>query len=127
MDYQSWRIRLKALPTLLVFYYRNLMSIPEDTTSKIMEVLLDCLADENVEVRDMASKMLSGVVRCSQRHSIPLLKVSHPKTIPAADPLRQHRTISWHLRERQGCPIDETLRMQNRCARYTHPSWGSVR
>lgn len=40
-----------------------------------MEVLLDCLADENVEVRDMASKMLSGVVRCSQRHSIPSLKV----------------------------------------------------
>ncbi|KAI0728586.1 ARM repeat-containing protein [Fomitopsis betulina] len=70
----SWRIRLKALPTLLVFYYRNLMSIPGDTTSKIMEVLLDCLADENVEVRDMASKMLSGVVRCSQRHSIPSLK-----------------------------------------------------
>ncbi|TFY56124.1 hypothetical protein EVJ58_g7830 [Rhodofomes roseus] len=70
----SWRIRLKALPTLLVFYYRNLMSIPGDVTSKIMDVLLDCLADENVEVRDMASKMLSGVVRCSQRHSILSLK-----------------------------------------------------
>ncbi|KAH9937428.1 ARM repeat-containing protein [Fomitopsis serialis] len=70
----SWRIRLKALPTLLVFYYRNLMSIPGDVTTKIMEVLLDCLADENVEVRDMASKMLSGVVRCSQRHSILSLK-----------------------------------------------------
>lgn len=75
--HQSWRIRLKALPTLLVFYYRNLMSIPGDTTSRIMEVLLDCLADENVEVRDMASKMLSGVVRCSQRHSISPLKVGH--------------------------------------------------
>jgi hypothetical protein len=40
-----------------------------------MEALLDCLADENVEVREMASKALSGVVRCSQRQSIVPLKV----------------------------------------------------
>lgn len=44
--------------------------------SRVMEVLLDCLSDENVEVREMASKMLSGVVRCSQRQSIIPLKVS---------------------------------------------------
>lgn len=41
----------------------------------MMEVLLDCLSDENVEVREMASKALSGVVRCSQRQSIIPLKV----------------------------------------------------
>lgn len=40
-----------------------------------MDVLLDCLGDENVEVREMASKALSGVVRCSQRQSIIPLKV----------------------------------------------------
>jgi len=40
-----------------------------------MEVLLDCLGDENVEVREMASKALSGIVRCSQRQSIIPLKV----------------------------------------------------
>ena len=41
-----------------------------------MDILLDCLADENVEVREMASKVFSGVVRCSQRQSILLFKVS---------------------------------------------------
>lgn len=41
-----------------------------------MDVLLDCLGDENVEVREMASAALSGVVRCSQRQSILPLKVS---------------------------------------------------
>lgn len=66
------------------------MSIPGDTTSKIMEVLLDCLADENVEVRDMASKMLSGVVRCSQRHSILSLKVSHSTIAIAIGHLKRH-------------------------------------
>ncbi|CCM01635.1 uncharacterized protein FIBRA_03696 [Fibroporia radiculosa] len=66
----SWRVRIKALPTLLVFYYRNLMSISDSVLSRLMDVLLECLADENVEVREMASKMLSGVVRSSQRQNI---------------------------------------------------------
>lgn len=48
-----------------------------------MEVLLDCLGDENVEVREMASKALSGIVRCSQRQSIIPLKVSN--TFKGAD------------------------------------------
>jgi proteasome activator subunit 4 len=39
-----------------------------------MELLVNCLADENVEVREMASKTLAGVVRCSQRQSIIPLK-----------------------------------------------------
>ncbi|OCH96671.1 ARM repeat-containing protein [Obba rivulosa] len=70
----SWRIRVKALPTLIVFFYRNLLRIPPRIVSRLMEALLECLADENIEVREMASKMLSGVVRCSQRQSIPVLK-----------------------------------------------------
>ena len=73
---QSWRVRLKALPTLLVFFYRNLMVITSETVTRMMDVLLDCLSDENVEVREMASQMLSGVVRCSQRQSIIPLRVS---------------------------------------------------
>jgi len=36
---------------------------------------VDCLGDENVEVREMASKVLSGIVRCSQRQSIIPFKV----------------------------------------------------
>lgn len=75
LSIQSWRIRLHALPALVVFFYRNLMAIQSDGVSKVMDVLLDCLADENVEVREMSSKALSGVVRCSQRQSIVSLKV----------------------------------------------------
>ncbi|KAL6304169.1 ARM repeat-containing protein [Sparassis latifolia] len=70
----SWRIRMKALPTLIVFFYRNLLSVSDTVASKLMDVLLECLSDENVEVREMASKMLSGVVRCSQRQSIVALR-----------------------------------------------------
>jgi len=42
---------------------------------------MECLADENVEVREMASKTLAGVVRCSQRQSIIPLKVCLSKSI----------------------------------------------
>ncbi|KAH8100456.1 ARM repeat-containing protein [Cristinia sonorae] len=70
----SWRIRVNALPTLIVFFYRNLMNMSSGLVTRVMDALLDCLADENVEVREMASKMLSGLVRCSQRQSIIPLK-----------------------------------------------------
>ena len=51
------------------------MTISPNGISQVMDVLLDCLGDENVEVREMASSALSGVVRCSQRQSILPLKV----------------------------------------------------
>ncbi|ESK98497.1 membrane protein [Moniliophthora roreri MCA 2997] len=70
----SWRIRHHTLPAMIVFFYRNLLYIPPEGVSKVMDVLLECLGDENVEVREMASKVLSGVVRCSQRQSIVPLK-----------------------------------------------------
>ncbi|CAA7258771.1 unnamed protein product [Cyclocybe aegerita] len=70
----SWRIRLHALPALVVFFYRNLLSISQDGVAKVMDVLVECLSDENIEVREMASKVFSGVVRCSQRQSIIPLK-----------------------------------------------------
>ncbi|KAG8924341.1 hypothetical protein FRC02_010498 [Tulasnella sp. 418] len=66
----SWRIRLSVLPVLQVFYFRNLLNLPDSCAKRIMDVLLKCLRDENVEVRDTASKTLSGVIRCSQQHSI---------------------------------------------------------
>ncbi|KAH9964279.1 hypothetical protein BC827DRAFT_1190239 [Russula dissimulans] len=70
----SWRIRLNSLPTLVVFFYRNLMGIPNTTVSEIMDLMLSCLSDDNVEVREMASSALSGIVRVSQRQSIIPLK-----------------------------------------------------
>ena len=72
---QSWRIRLHTLPVLVMFFYRNLLMISPGGVSKVMDVLLECLGDENVEVREMSSKTLSGIVRCSQRQNIIPLKV----------------------------------------------------
>lgn len=51
------------------------MVIKADGVSMVMDVFLDCLSDENVEVREMGSKALSGAIRSSQRQSILSLKV----------------------------------------------------
>jgi proteasome activator subunit 4 len=61
---------------LVVFFYRNFLALSPEVISSVMDVLLECLADENVEVREMAAKVFSGVIRSSQRQSIVPLKVA---------------------------------------------------
>ncbi|KIY51336.1 hypothetical protein FISHEDRAFT_37321 [Fistulina hepatica ATCC 64428] len=70
----SWRIRLVAIPALVIFFNRTMMSISTDTVAKIMDMLIECLGDENIEVREMASKAVASIVRCSQRQNIEPLK-----------------------------------------------------
>ncbi|VDB99350.1 unnamed protein product [Peniophora sp. CBMAI 1063] len=78
---ESWRTRLHTLKPLMVFFYRNLLSVNEATQQRVMDLLLDCLADDNVEVRETAMKTLSSVVRVSQRQSIGPLLDRFKKTI----------------------------------------------
>jgi len=97
---ESWRIRLHALPALVVFFYRNLLTISSNGVLKIMDVLLDCLSDENVEVREMSSKTLAGVVRCSQRQNIIPLKnrfISLARSVKL--PSRTHHDYGESLRK----------------------------
>ncbi|KAI0823074.1 ARM repeat-containing protein [Trametes gibbosa] len=111
----SWRIRVNALPTLIVFFYRNLLSMSSELVSKLMNVLLDCLSDENIEVREMASKMLSGVVRCSQRQSIVPLKdrfvtmLRRTKLPKRGDPAYQEALRSLHSAILGVCALIESF------------------
>ena len=73
---QSWHIRLHVLPVLATVYFRGLPLVDNATASSIMEVLTECLTDKNLEVRDLASSVLSTVLRTSQRASIVVFKVS---------------------------------------------------
>ncbi|RDB28522.1 Proteasome activator complex subunit 4 [Hypsizygus marmoreus] len=70
----SWRVRLKALPLVQVFYFRNVPQISEIKIVEMLEVLCKCLDDEVVEVREMAATTLSGILRLSPRRSIITLK-----------------------------------------------------
>ena len=72
---QSWRTRLHGLPAVAIFFFRNLLTLSQAQIDRVLSLLLDCLSNENVEVREVASKVLSSVVRTSQRQSILPLKV----------------------------------------------------
>lgn len=66
----SWRVRLKALPLVQVFYFRHTPLINEAMSLEIIEKLCACLDDEVVEVRECAATTLSGVLRLSPRRSV---------------------------------------------------------
>jgi proteasome activator subunit 4 len=54
-DLQSWRLRLKAMPLVQVFYFRQMPSFTETKVTEVIEILCQCLDDEIVEVREMAA------------------------------------------------------------------------
>ncbi|EJU01100.1 hypothetical protein DACRYDRAFT_22883 [Dacryopinax primogenitus] len=66
----SWKVRLYAIPGLQVLYFRQLPSLSDETVEDILSVLEESLMDEVVEVRQAASDTLSGILRCSSRHSV---------------------------------------------------------
>lgn len=70
----SWRVRLKILPLVQVYYFRQGPTISEIKVVEIMEVICRCLDDEVVEVREMAATTLTGVLRVSPRRSVLALK-----------------------------------------------------
>ncbi|KAK7694363.1 hypothetical protein QCA50_001549 [Cerrena zonata] len=70
----SWRVRLKVLPLVQIFYFRQAPVISDIKIVEMMEVVCRCLDDEIVEVREMAATTLSGILRVSPRRSVLALK-----------------------------------------------------
>lgn len=66
----SWRVRLKVLPLVQVFYFRQFPVISDAKIIELVEVVCRCLDDEVVEVREMAATTLSGILRLSPRRSV---------------------------------------------------------
>ncbi|KAI0702460.1 hypothetical protein BC835DRAFT_1411015 [Cytidiella melzeri] len=70
----SWRVRLKILPLVQVYYFRQGPCISEIKAVEMIEVICRCLDDEIVEVREMAATTLTGILRVSPRRSVVALK-----------------------------------------------------
>ncbi|KAI1797633.1 hypothetical protein LXA43DRAFT_1126323 [Ganoderma leucocontextum] len=72
--FPSWKVRLKMIPLVQVFYFRQSFLISEAKLVEMVEVVCRCLDDEVVEVREMAATTLSGILRLSPRRSMLALK-----------------------------------------------------
>ncbi|KAJ7655130.1 hypothetical protein DFH06DRAFT_491600 [Mycena polygramma] len=97
----SWRVRLKALPLVQVFYFRQLPLISEVKVIEILEVLCKCLDDEVVDVREMAATTLSGILRLSPRRHILTLRDRFVQLIRKSHiPARQDPGYARSVRQR---------------------------
>ncbi|KAJ3990413.1 hypothetical protein F5890DRAFT_1398687 [Lentinula detonsa] len=97
----SWRVRLKALPLVQVFYFRQMPLISDVKVVQMLEVLGKCLDDEVVEVREMAATTLSGVLRLSPRSSVLTLKNRFVRLAKSSHiPSKQDPTYNKCIRQR---------------------------
>ena len=77
MSSQCKPLKLYELLTsrLSVVYFRTLALLSDRVLATILDVMSKCLRDENQEVREMASASLAGLIRCSERRMVNVLKV----------------------------------------------------
>ncbi|OCH96655.1 hypothetical protein OBBRIDRAFT_787227 [Obba rivulosa] len=91
----SWRVRLKILPLVQVFYFRQAYIIPDSKLAEMMETICRCLDDEVVEVREMAATTLTGILRVSPRRSILALRDRFLRLLKNS-PLPDRKSPEYH-------------------------------
>jgi proteasome activator subunit 4 len=118
----SWRVRLKALPLVQVFYFRQLPLFTEAKVVEVLEVLCKCLDDEIVEVREMAARTLSGVLRLSPRRSVLILKDRFVRLIKRSSiPVRNDPSFTKAVRERHAAILGICALVES--YPYSIPEW----
>ncbi|KAG9011119.1 hypothetical protein FRB94_009262 [Tulasnella sp. JGI-2019a] len=118
----SWRIRLNSLPILQILYFRQVPLIEEDMVVKIQDMLSDCLSDEVIEVRERAASTLSGILRCSPRRTILLLKERFTRQASKVSlPARNNASYARCLRQLHAAILGVTALID--AFPYSVPSW----
>ncbi|KAF7306649.1 Membrane protein [Mycena indigotica] len=112
----SWRVRLKALPLVQVFYFRQMPRISEG------KVLSRCLDDEVVDVREMAATTLSGVLRLSPRRHILTLRDRFVQLIRKSHlPPRSDPSYARSIRQRHAAILGVCALVES--SPYTVEKW----
>ncbi|KAF7319927.1 Membrane protein [Mycena kentingensis (nom. inval.)] len=118
----SWKVRLKALPLVQVFYFRQMPLISEAKVLEILEVLSKCLDDEVVDVREMAATTLSGVLRLSPRRHIITLRDRFVQLIRKSHlPARSDPTYARSIRQRHAAILGVCALVES--SPYTVEKW----
>ncbi|KAI0374438.1 hypothetical protein BV20DRAFT_1049238 [Pilatotrama ljubarskyi] len=97
----SWRVRLKILPLVQVFYFRQAFLISDAKLVEMVEVICRCLDDEVVEVREMAATTLSGILRLSPRRSVIALKDRFVRLIKNSKLPQDRKSPAYNIALRQ--------------------------
>ncbi|KAJ3037851.1 hypothetical protein HDV00_001266 [Rhizophlyctis rosea] len=89
---RRWHVKARVLPVLQVFFFKHLHLLSTDLTMVVMDTVSGLLKDPQVEVRQLASVTLSGLIRCSQRDAIDALKERFESELAAAPLPKRRRT-----------------------------------
>ncbi|KAI8327989.1 hypothetical protein BC941DRAFT_364207, partial [Chlamydoabsidia padenii] len=99
----SWHIRIRTLPLLQIFFFKNLFSVDmNQQVVHIMQAVSTLLLDNQIEVRNMASVTLGGIVRCSQRRAIDSLRQRYTALLEDTKLPKQYRDRRGKLIEPEG-------------------------
>lgn len=90
----SWHMRIRALPVLQIFFFKHLFVMSSTQLIRIMEVIGQMLLDSQIEVRQLASITLGGLVRCSQRDAIQSLLTQFTTKIEIRIPKRKRDKVT---------------------------------
>ena len=63
----SWHQRLRSLVNMQVIYFRRLFLTDAKQRKLLFDAVGDMLADQQLEVRDVAAATLAGMIRCSPK------------------------------------------------------------
>ncbi|KAH7104159.1 hypothetical protein BKA62DRAFT_635182 [Auriculariales sp. MPI-PUGE-AT-0066] len=118
----SWRVRMKALPLLQVFYFRQFTMISDEKVSEILEVICGCLDNEVVEVREMAATTLCGIIRCSPKRSVVMLKERFER-VERESPLPNRNLPTYALSLRKLHSAILGIKALIEAFPYSVPSW----
>ncbi|CEJ03873.1 hypothetical protein RMCBS344292_17848 [Rhizopus microsporus] len=90
----SWHIRIRVLPVLQVFFFKHLFAMSSEQLLRIMQIISRMLLDSQIEVRQLASVTLGGLVRCSQRDAIQTLRHQFEAKIQVKIPRRKRDPVT---------------------------------
>jgi proteasome activator subunit 4 len=80
----SWYLKTSILPALQIAFFKNLHLLTKEAQSETLKAAVLLLSDSRVEVRQLASVTLSGMVRCSQREVIQSIRDESMANLTAA-------------------------------------------
>ncbi|CEP09555.1 hypothetical protein [Parasitella parasitica] len=90
----NWHVRVRALPLLQIFFFKHLFAMSSAQLLRIMQVIGQMLLDTQIEVRQLASVTLGGLVRCSQRDAIEELLAEFTAKIQVKIPKRRRDKVT---------------------------------
>ncbi|KXS09674.1 hypothetical protein M427DRAFT_75194 [Gonapodya prolifera JEL478] len=91
---ESWHVRSRTLPLLQVVFFQNLFLLTEEQKRNTLQAVSALLTDSQLEVRQLASVTLSGMLRLSSVSTVSAFECTFATTLSTTKGKGSKSTIS---------------------------------